>query len=252
MAVLTIKTLDTSRILELNRPEKRNALNDELIQALRTALIDADGDASLRSIVIRGAGSDFCSGADLAALKKISEYTLEENVADAMNLADLFEQIRKVRVPVIAAVKGRALAGGCGLATACDLVIASRSALFGYPEVKIGFVPAMVTAILRRNLSEKRCFELLTQGFELTADEAQRLGLINRVVDDEDLDSAAMDFAWVYSRVSGSAVEMTKRLLYDIDGVDFASALRKGAEVNAEARMSKDCIAGIARFLNKS
>lgn len=252
MAVLTITTLDTSRILELNRPEKRNALNDELIEALKTALADADGDASLRSIVIRGAGNDFCSGADLAALKKISENTLDENIADAMNLAGLFEQIRKLRVPVIAAVKGRALAGGCGLATACDLVIASRSALFGYPEVKIGFVPAMVTAILRRNLSEKRCFELLTQGFEFTADEALQMGLINRVVDDEDFDSASMDFAWVYSRVSRSAVEMTKRLLYDIDGADFSSALRRGAEVNAEARMTDDCKAGIARFLNKS
>jgi methylglutaconyl-CoA hydratase len=252
MPVLTITKLDTSRILELNRPEKRNALNDELIAALKDALADTDNDTSLRSIVIRGAGNDFCSGADLAALKKISENTLEENIADAMNLAGLFEQIRKVRVPVIAAVKGRALAGGCGLATACDLVIASKSALFGYPEVKIGFVPAMVTAILRRNLSEKRCFELLTQGFELTADEAQRLGLINRVVDDEDFDSAAMEFAWVYSRVSRSAVEMTKRLLYDIDGAEFTSALRKGAEVNAEARMTGDCKAGIARFLNKS
>jgi methylglutaconyl-CoA hydratase len=251
MTVLNRSTLDSARVLELNRPDKRNALNDELIEALKEALRDADADNSLRSIVIRGSGKDFCSGADLAALKKISEYTLEENVADAMNLAGLFEQIRKVRVPVIAAVKGRALAGGCGLATACDLVIASRSALFGYPEVKIGFVPAMVTAILRRNLSEKRCFELLTQGFEFTAERALEIGLVNRVVDDEDFDSAAMEFAWVYSRVSRSAVEMTKRLLYDIDGVDFSSALKTGAEVNAKARMTEDCKTGIAKFLTK-
>src|SRR5205085_1797258 len=123
-----ITTQDGIRTIELNRPEKRNALNDELIAALKDALRNADADASLRAIVIRGAGKDFCSGADLAAIQKIAGATYEENVADARQLAELFELIRKVRVPVIAAVHGRALAGGCGLATACDLVIATRTA----------------------------------------------------------------------------------------------------------------------------
>src|SRR5215207_379916 len=160
------------RILTLNRPEKRNALNAALVEALKGALRAADASEDLRAIVIRGAGKDFCSGADLESLRKISESSYEENLEDARSLAALFAMIRRVKVPVIAAVHGRALAGGCGLATACDLVIATRSARFGYPEVRIGFVPAMVAAILRRNLSEKRAFELATHGFEFSAAEA--------------------------------------------------------------------------------
>ena len=238
------------RLITLNRPEKRNALNDELIAALRSALQEANADESLRGVVIRGAGKDFCSGADLAAIQKIANASYEENVEDARQLAELFELIRRVRVPVIAAVHGRALAGGCGLATACDLVIATRSARFGYPEVKIGFVPAMVAAILRRNLGEKKSFELLTQGFEFSAGEANAIGLVNDIFEDEAFEVAALNYASVYSKVSSSAVSMTKRLLYDIDGSDFAAAIEQGVEVNAKARMSDDCKKGIARFLD--
>jgi methylglutaconyl-CoA hydratase len=251
MTVLNISTSGAVRVLELNRPDKRNALNDELIGALKSALRETDTDESLRCVVIRGAGKDFCSGADLAALQKISEYTLEENRADAMNLAELFQIIRKVRVPVIAAVHGRALAGGCGLATACDLVIATRSARFGYPEVKIGFVPAMVAAILRRNLGEKKSFELLTQGFEFSAEEANAIGLVNAVFEDEAFDVAGIEYASHYSNVSGSAVAMTKRQLYDIDTLPLADAITLGADTNAHARMTDDCKKGIARFLQK-
>lgn len=239
------------RTLTLNRPEKRNALNDELIGALKTALREADSDDGLRAIAIRGAGKDFCSGADLSALQKIATASYEENLEDARVLAELFVLIRKARVPVIAAVHGRALAGGCGLATACDLVVATKTARFGYPEVKIGFVPAMVAAILRRNLGEKKSFELLTQGFEFSADEALNLGLVNRVVQDDEFESAVMDFASVYTKVSGSAVAMTKHLLYDIDADTFDAAIEKGVETNAEARMTDDCQKGIARFLRK-
>src|SRR5688572_16562788 len=173
------------RVLTLNRPEKRNALNDELIADLKEALGEVDEDDELRAIVIRGTGPDFCSGADLQALQKIASASYEENLADAQNLADLFVLIRQVKIPVIAAVHGRALAGGCGLATACDLVIATQTARFGYPEVKIGFVPAIVTAFLRRNISEKRAFEMITQGFEFGAKHAFAVGLVNRMVSDE-------------------------------------------------------------------
>lgn len=239
------------RTLTLNRPQKRNALNDELIAALKNALREADSDDGLRAIVIHGAGKDFCSGADLSALQKIATSSYEENIEDARVLAELFVLIRKVRVPVIAAVHGRALAGGCGLATACDLVVATSTARFGYPEVRIGFVPAMVAAILRRNLGEKKSFELLTQGFEFSAEQALSLGLVNRVVQDDELERAVMDFASVYTKVSGSAVAMTKRLLYDIDADPFETAIEKGVETNARARMTDDCKKGIAKFLEK-
>ena len=251
MSAVNIINDGAVRIIELNRPEKRNALNDELISGVKDALREADADESLRAIVIRGAGKDFCSGADLSSIQSIAEATYEENLEDAGQLAELFELIRSVRVPVIAAVHGRALAGGCGLATACDLVIATRSARFGYPEVKIGFVPAMVAGILRRNLGEKRSFELLTQGFEFSAEEANAIGLVNDLFEDEAFDVAALQYAARYEKVSGSAVAMTKRLLYDIDGDDLSTAIAKGVETNARARMTDDCKAGIAKFLER-
>src|SRR5256714_5532452 len=172
-------------LVTLNRPEKRNALNDALVAALKDALRDADARDEVRAVVLTGAGADFCSGADLSALQKISESSVMENLEDARSLMELYVLIRSVRVPVVAAVRGRALAGGCGLATTCDIVLAASSARFGYPEVKIGFVPAIVLAILRRNVSEKRAFELVTRGTEITADEAERIGLVNQVFDDD-------------------------------------------------------------------
>ncbi|MBK7935277.1 MAG: enoyl-CoA hydratase/isomerase family protein [Acidobacteria bacterium] len=251
MPDVLVTTEGAIRTLTLDRPDKRNALNDALIAALKDALREADADESLWAIVIRGAGKDFCSGADLSALQKIATASYEENIEDARGLAELFALIRSVRVPVIAAVHGRALAGGCGLALGCDLVVAGESARFGFPEVKIGFVPAMVAAILRRNLGEKKSFELLTQGFEFTAAEALQLGLINRVVPDDELAAAVIDFADVYTKVSGSAVAMTKRLLYDIDADTYQTAIEKGVTVNATARMTDDCQKGIAKFLKK-
>lgn len=251
MNTILVSTESQIRILTLDRPDKRNALNDELIADLKAALSDADADESVKCIVIRGAGKDFCSGADLSALQKIAGASYEENLKDARSLGELFELIRRVRVPVIAAVHGRALAGGCGLATACDIVIATNTARFGYPEVKIGFVPAMVAAILRRNLGEKKSFELLTQGFEYSAEDALSLGLINAIFNEDGFDDAAIEYASVYTKVSGSAVAMTKRLLYGIDGSDLSSAIEQGVKVNAEARMTEDCKKGIARFLEK-
>ena len=251
MAEVEINNEGAIRIIEMNRPEKRNALNDELIAALKAALNEVEADDSIRAVVIRGAGKDFCSGADLSSIQKIASASYEENVEDARSLAELFLLIRSVRVPVIAAVHGRALAGGCGLATACDIVLATKSARFGYPEVKIGFVPAMVAAILRRNLGEKKSFELLTQGFEYSADEALNLGLVNAIFNDEAFDEAVLEYASRYASVSGSAVAMTKHLLYDIDGQTIDAAIEQGAITNAKARMTEDCKQGIAKFFNK-
>lgn len=251
MSVVNIFDEGSVRVVELNRPEKRNALNDELVAALKNSLRDADADESLRAMVIRGAGKDFCSGADLSSIQKIATASFDENIDDARSLAELFQLIRQVRIPVIAAVHGRALAGGCGLATACDLVVATQTARFGYPEVKIGFVPAMVAAILRRSLGEKKSFELLTQGFEFSAAEANALGLVNSLLEEEQFEAAAVEYASVYTKVSGSAVAMTKKLIYDIDSDPIAIAIEKGVQTNAHARMTEDCRKGISRFLEK-
>jgi len=251
MSEILIAQGNSALSITLNRPEKRNALNDALINSLKDALREADKDTNLRAIVIKGAGKDFCSGADLSALRKISESSVLENLADAENLMELYALIRKTKVPVIATVHGRALAGGCGLATACDIVLAAKSASFGYPEVKIGFVPAMVMAILRRNVSEKRAFELTTQGFEFSAEEAERFGLINRVFADESFAEDVKNYLSVYTKVSRSAVILSKRLLYQMDGMIFETALRSGVDINTIARLTDDYQTGIAKFLNK-
>jgi methylglutaconyl-CoA hydratase len=235
----------------LNRPEKRNALNDELISSLKSALRKASDEESVRVVVLTGAGRDFCSGADLSSLRKIAEGSVAENAADARSLMELFLLIRQVSVPVVAAVRGKALAGGCGLASACDLVLASADATFGYPEVKIGFVPAIVTAILRRNVSEKRAFELITLGKELNAKEAHEFGLVNQVFAAESFDASVTAYARGFENVSKSAVALTKSLLYQIDGMSFGSALETGVDVNVIARLTEDCQKGIARFLKK-
>ncbi len=237
--------------ITLNRPEKRNALNDELIAEIKRGLNEASHDERVRAIVISGAGKDFCSGADLSALQKIAQASVGDNAEDARSLLELFVLIRKIRVPVVAAVNGRALAGGCGLATACDLVLASETARFGYPEVKIGFVPAMVLAILRRNVSEKRAFELITRGEEISAAYAKDIGLVNQVFSDETFDADVSEYVKRFSEVSSTAVALTKTLLYQVDGLQFVEALETGADVNVIARMTEDCQAGIARFLKK-
>lgn len=238
--------------ITLNRPEKKNALNDAIIAGLGERLLEADGSPEVRVVVITGAGSDFCSGADLSSLKKISNASIAENVSDARTLMELFAFMRQVRVPVVAAVRGRALAGGCGLASAADIVLAAESARFGYPEVKIGFVPAMVTTILRRHVSEKQAFELLTRGGEISAQRAYEIGLVNQIFPDENFDNEVATYIEGFEKMSKSAVGLTKSLLYQIDGMPFREALETGVDANVIARMTKDCQQGVARFLKKN
>ena len=235
----------------LNRPEKRNALNDAVIAGLKDGLKKASKDGRVRVVVISGAGKDFCSGADLSALQKIANASVAENSEDARLLLELFLLIRQLPIPVVAAVTGRALAGGCGLATACDVVLAASSARFGYPEVKIGFVPAMVMAILRRNVSEKRAFELITRGAEISADEAKQFGLVNQVFPNENFAEDVNRYVAEFEKMSASAIGLTKILLYQIDGRGFPEALETGADVNVIARLTDDCRQSIAKFLQK-
>jgi methylglutaconyl-CoA hydratase len=238
--------------LTLNRPEKRNALTEAMIGGLKSWLRKASHDAAVRVVVISGAGSDFCSGADLGSLQKIADGSVAENAADARSLMELFVLMRQLSVPVVAAVRGKALAGGCGLASACDVVLASAGAQFGYPEVKIGFVPAMVTAILRRNVSEKRAFELITRGEQISAAEAKEIGLVNQVFAEEDFESEVTAYVNGFEKTSKSAVALTKQLLYQMDGMSFGDALETGVDVNVIARMTEDCQKGIAKFLKKA
>jgi methylglutaconyl-CoA hydratase len=238
--------------ITLNRPEKRNALNAAVIAGIKDRLRQASVDERVRAVVITGAGQDFCSGADLSALQQITQATVDENAEDARSLLELFVLIRQLPVPVVAAVKGRALAGGCGLATSCDIVLSSASARFGYPEVKIGFVAAMVMAILRRNVSEKRAFALLARGAEVSAEQAREFGLVNEIYADESFEEGVATYVKDFEKLSPSAVSLTKTLLYQMDGLSFSAALETGADVNVIARLTKDCQDRVARFLSKT
>lgn len=238
--------------ITLNRPEKRNALNSEVIARLKDALTRSAADDSVRVVAITGAGSDFCSGVDLAGLDQTAEAGVLDHIETARHLAEAFLQMRHHPRPIVAAVRGRALAGGCGLATACDLIVATESARFGYPEVKIGFVPAMVMAILRRSVTEKRAFELLTTGEIITAAQAHGAGLINRVYADDEFEASAEDYLAALASKSASAVTLSKNLLYHIDGMTFEGAIEAGVHANALARMTEDARRGIEKFVRKS
>jgi methylglutaconyl-CoA hydratase len=237
--------------ITLNRPEKCNALDDELIGALRDTLALAAEDEQVSVVLLAGAGRDFCSGADLAALDRTADAGVLEHLATAHELADVFLAMRHHPKPIVAAVRGRAFAGGCGLATSCDLIVAAESAQFGYPEVKIGFIPAMVMAILRRSVSEKRAFELLTTGEPIGAAEAHHIGLINRIFPDALFEAGVETYVEGVAAKSASAMGLTKRLLYHIDGMTFDAAIEAGAHANALARMTEDARRGIEKFARK-
>jgi methylglutaconyl-CoA hydratase len=237
--------------ITLNRPDKRNALNDELVSEFKDALKAAERDETVRVVLVTGAGKDFCSGADLASLQRISQAGVEESMASARVMGELFIEMRRYPRPIIAAVRGRALAGGCGLATACDIILAAESAQFGYPEVNIGFIPAMVMAILRRSVSEKRAFELITRGEIISAKSALEAGMINRVFADDEFESSVEGYVAQMAAKSASAVSLAKSLLYQMDGMTFETAIEAGIQLNAITRMTEDCRSGVERFLKK-
>src|SRR2546423_15454027 len=237
--------------ITLNRPEKRNALDEQIVAEIKAALREAANDSNARVVLLAGAGKDFCSGADLAALQRLSEATVIENLADARHLADLFIEMRRHPRPVVAAVRGRALAGGCGLATACDLVLAAESAQFGYPEVQRGFVPAIVMTLLKRTAGEKVAFDLAATGRILGATEAAGLGLVSRVYEDSDFDDQAGEVLRALAAASPSALALTKQQFYQLDGMPFEEGVRLGADVDAVSRTTPDFPAALKAFLKK-
>jgi methylglutaconyl-CoA hydratase len=237
--------------ITLNRPDKRNALDGEIVAELKAAFSASASDDACRVVLLTGAGTDFCSGADLANLEKTAQNSVLDNMADARSTADLFLMMRNHPRPVIAAVQGRALAGGCGIATACDIILAAQSAQFGYPEVNIGFVPAMVMAILRRSVSEKAAFELVVTGETVSAARAHDLGLVHRVFADDQFSSEVESYVVKLAAKSASAVMLSKRLLYNMDSMSFESALQAGVEINAIARQTEDCRKGVEKFLKE-
>src|SRR5438270_11859382 len=211
--------------ITLNRPEKRNALDGEIVAELKAAFGASAADDACRVVLLTGEGTDFCSGADLANLEKTAQNSVLDNMADARATADLFLMMRNLPRPVVAAVQGRALAGGCGIATACDIILAAEAAQFGYPEVNIGFVPAMVMVILRRSVSEKAAFELITTGEIISAATAREYGLVNRVFPDATFEQDVEAYVAKLAAKSSSALMLSKQLLYQMDTMSFEAAI---------------------------
>jgi len=237
--------------ITLDRADKRNALSQAMIGRIAEALAEAELSAEVRVVAVRGNGPDFCAGADLAELLASAERTLEENERDALGLGEVFLQMRRIPKLVVAIVHGRALAGGAGLATACDLVLASRSARFGYPEVQRGFVPAMVMTMLRRSVGEKRAFDLVATGRVVEADEALQMGLISRVVEADVLEAEAAALLATLADQAPTSMALTKQLFTDLDERSFGDGILLGARVNALSRRTDDFRRAIAAFLDK-
>ena len=235
--------------ITLNRPDKRNALSSALVEALHGALDSADLDAEVRVVVLTGAGKDFCAGADLEELLASADAPAEANEASALRLGSLFTRMRSLPTPVVAVVRGRALAGGAGLMTACDIVIASEGAQVGYPEVLRGFVPAMVMTTLRRQVGEKAALDLVLTGRLLGAEEARRVGLVSRVVAEGTLEREGRELVRVLAGIPVSALALTKQLFYQLDGQSVDQGIVLGARINAIARQTPEFRKAIEQFL---
>jgi methylglutaconyl-CoA hydratase len=237
-------------VVTLNRPDKRNAISYELIDELLRALEDAEQSAA-QIVILTGAGKAFCSGMDLDNLRSITQRTAEENQTDSETMARLFRTLYEFPKVTIAAVNGPAVAGGCGLATLCDFTLASSEARFGYTEVRIGFVPAIVSAFLLRQVGEKHARDLLLTGRIISADEAFRIGLVNEVVSPDELLERARELAATLLQNSPASLLATKRLLRRYSSAELDQQIAAAVDENARIRATSDFREGVSSFLEK-
>lgn len=252
MEFVEYKTEERVGYITINRPEKRNALNFEVVRQLKVAFERAENDEACKVVVLQATGEVFCAGADLAYMQTLAQNTYTENLYDSTHLMQLFHQIYTLKKVVIAQVHGHAIAGGCGLATVCDLIFSAPAAKFGYTEVKIGFIPAIVSVFLRRKISEAATKQLLLTGDLISAEKAQGLGLINYVVEPAELPAAVREFAQRLCRENAAqSMELIKEMIYRLPDMPLNESLHYAAETNAVARGSADCQRGLAAFLQK-
>ncbi|MCC5926781.1 MAG: enoyl-CoA hydratase/isomerase family protein [Bacteroidetes bacterium] len=250
--LLHIRTEEGIHYLTLNRPDKRNALNRELVEVLAKAFLDADQNESIRAIILSGAGDVFSAGADLEALQALQDASYEDNLRDSRALAELFDAMHQCSKPIIGAINGHAIAGGCGLATLCDITVAPDTARFGYTETRIGFVPALVARFALSKIGETQSRKLLLSGTLIDAVEAARIGLITEVCTADTFDERIAFWADVFrSQVSPQAVATTRELLRTASSMSWEEALEYAIRLNAKARETSDCKKGVAAFLNK-
>jgi len=252
MKFLLYAVRDRIAYITLNRPEKSNALCFELISELRVAFKSAEDDDEVKAVILRATGDAFCAGADLQYLQDLQTNSFEQNHADSDHLKNLLAQIYQSKKVVISQVHAPALAGGCGLATVCDFTFAAPEAIFGYTEVRIGFVPAIVMVFLLRKVGEAKAKQLLLGAPTITAGEALDMGLIHFIRDKDSLDQEVTEFALrLIENNSAYAMGVTKQMIAKVQSLGLQEALDFASEMNAKARSSDDCKRGIAAFLNK-
>jgi Enoyl-CoA hydratase/carnithine racemase len=249
-STITLQDTGGMALVTLNRPEKRNAVSYELIEDLLKAL-EQVRSSSAQVLIVTGAGKAFCSGMDLDNLKALTGRTQEQNVEDSRTMARLFRSIYDFPKPTIAAVNGAAIAGGTGIATICDFTLAAPDAKFGYTEVRIGFVPAIVSNFLVRQIGEKQARDLLLTGRIFAADEAHKLGLVNEIVDADRLLPRAYELARSLMENSPASLRVTKKLLSQIVNAELDRSLNVSIEENARVRQTHDFKEGITAFLEK-
>ncbi|MEJ0029305.1 MAG: enoyl-CoA hydratase-related protein [Bacteroidota bacterium] len=249
MNIIQYDVRDRIGFITLNRPDKRNALNEELIQGLSATFDRASNDPSVKVIILKANGEAFCSGADLGYLQNLQNFSFDDNLADSTRLKELFNKIYTLNKIVIAQVEGHAIAGGCGLATVCDFIFSVPEAKFGYTEVKIGFIPAIVMVFLIRKIGDQKARQLLLSGNLVSAQES---GLTFRIANKESIADEAIDFAnKLIKSNSQQAMATTKQMIAEVQSLPLEEALNYAARMNANARGTEDCKKGVASFLNK-
>lgn len=238
--------------ITLNRMDKRNALNSEIVAELSKAFDAAEHDEKVKVIILKANGEVFSAGADLDYLKQLQSNTFEENLADSNLLKKLFEQIYSQPKIVIAQIQGHAIAGGCGLASVCDFIFSTPEVKFGYTEVKIGFIPAIVAIFLIRRIGEGKAKELLFNGDLIDAAYAKEIALVNYIVSADKIEEEVLAYADKLCKTTSSqSIALTKQLLNNVQDLPLKQALEFAAEMNAHARSTNDCKNGINAFLNK-
>jgi methylglutaconyl-CoA hydratase len=246
------RVADRIATILLNRPEKRNALNGAMVAELQQAFSLAGEDAAVKVIVLKGAGEAFCAGADLEYLQQLQQNSFDENLADSHALMLLMQQIYYHEKVVIAQVEGHAIAGGCGLVTLCDLSYAVPEAKLGYTEVKIGFIPALVTVFLVRKTGEGRARELLLTGQLVSAAKSREYGLINEIVPKDKIADHVTGIAQALCNdAAANSLKVTKQLIGAVLDKPLHEALEQAARLNAVTREHPECKRGIQAFLNK-
>lgn len=241
----------TKKII-MNRPDKRNSLDEEMILKITESVNEFSDDGETKSVIITGSCDNFCSGLYLDYLHKISRYDILENKKDSQLFRNLLYSIYSCKKPTIAMVDGYALAGGCGIASACDIIIASDRAQFGYTEVKIGFIPAIVMIFLLKRVSESHAKDLLLSSKFITAAEAYRIGFVNYIIEHSILENYTENICRTFNHMPLSSITLTKEMFRNVTNMSFEAALDYAADMNAITRMTEECKKGIVRFLSKN